>query len=104
MARLSKDVTLDEDKFRTAASEMEKLQTRTNNLRTELKDLYKGLSEALQSESGDELELAADDVLLEPIDNLALVIKQMSDTLNTIIGNGYYNDIFRGFDDLKNNL
>ena len=104
MAKLKQDVRIDESKFKTAASEMEKLKTRTNTLRTDLQRLYDGLSQALQSEAGDELELAAKDVLLEPIDNLALVIKQMSDTLNTIISSGYYNDIFRGFDDLMKNL
>lgn len=104
MARLKKDVKIDEAKFKKAATDMEKLKTRTSILRTELKDLYSGLSQALQSEAGDELELAAEDVLLEPIDNLALVINQMSDTLNTVIGTGYYNDIFRGFEELQKNI
>lgn len=104
MARLSKDVTLNEEKFKTAASEMGKLKTRTETLKEDLKSLYDGLVEALKSEAGDELDLAAEDVLFEPIENLSLVIKQISDTLNTIIGNGYYNDIFRAFDELKNNL
>lgn len=104
MAKLSKDVRLDEQKFLTAAQEMRDLKVRASTLRDNLQALYQGLADALQSESGKELELAAEDVVLEPIDNLMLVINQMSDTLDTIIGTGYYNDIFRGFEDLRTNL
>ena len=101
MPWLSKDVKLNEEAFRTASEEMEKLKERNETLRTNLSELYKGLSEALQSESGDELDLAVQDVILEPIDNLGLVINQISDTLNTIIGTGYYKDIFIGFQELN---
>lgn len=104
MARLNKDVRLNEEAFRTASGEMKNLKARTEKLRSELEKVYGGLSEALKSEAGDEFKTASDNVVLEPIDNLQLVINQMSDTLNTIIGTGYYKDIFIDFENLNKNL
>lgn len=104
MARLYKDVRLNEEVFRTAAEEMQKLKERAGKLRSELEKVYNGLSGALQSEAGDEFKIASNNVVLEPIDNLQLVINQMSDTLNTIIGTGYYKDIFIDFENLNKNL
>lgn len=102
MAWLSKDVVLNEEAFRTASEEMEKLKIRTVNLKIKLDKLYRGMANALQSEAGDELQLTANSVILEPIENLSLVINQMSKTLDTIIGTGYYKDIFVGFRELNN--
>lgn len=104
MARLYKDVKLNESAFITAANEMEKLKGRTGRLKDELEKVYNGLSDALKSEAGDEFKITSNNVVLEPIENLQLVINQMSDTLNTIIGTGYYKDIFIDFESLTQNL
>lgn len=104
MASLSKDVSLDEEAFHKAAADMKALRQRTSDLRNELKQLYDDFAGALQSEAGEELNIAAESVLLEPIDNLALVINQMAETLDILIQTGYYQDIFSEFRELKDHL
>ena len=102
MARMTKDIKIDEEKFNTAASDMKALKTRTDNLKKKLSNMYDDLSKAINTEAGAELKLEAKSVLLEPVEDMAKVVGHISDTLNTIIGNGYYKDVFTGFEDLKN--
>ncbi|MBQ9541251.1 MAG: hypothetical protein IJJ76_09955 [Ruminococcus sp.] len=104
MARLKSDVTIDDEYFEKAKDAMDKLVTRTGDLKKELSELYKNLITALDSETGDELELAADDVVLKPIENLELVLIQVRDTLELVMGGGYYHDIFDDFEKLQNSL
>lgn len=51
--------------------------------------------------AGHEAQLEAKNVLLKPIENMSLVVNHISDTLDTVIGNGYYKDVFTGFENLS---
>lgn len=102
MARLEKDLVVDEEKFAAAAADMAALKIRTETLRTTLTTMYGNLTAALNTPAGQELDLEAESALLEPVDNMALVVGHISDTLNMIIGTGYYKDVFTGFENLSN--
>ena len=96
MAQLSKDLQLDETKFNNASRDMKVLKKRTNELKTKL--------EAMDTPAGKEVQLEAKKTLLKPVENMALVVGHISDTLELVIGNNYYKDVFDGFDELKNLL
>lgn len=102
MAKMTKDLMLNDNKFSTAVSDMNALKKRTNQLKNDLSDLYDDLVSALDTETGEALEIEAKKTLLKPVENMALVIGHISDSLKLINGGGYYKDVFDGFDNLKN--
>lgn len=102
MARLEKDLVVDEEKFDKAAADMRNLKKRTNDLKTDLEKMYDDLATAMDTPSGEALQLEAKEVLLKPVENMALVIGHISETLDLIIGSGYYKDVFTGFENLSN--
>ncbi len=102
MAWMTKDIKINEEKFETAAKDMRTLKRRTENLKKKLEGMYNDLSKAINTEAGSELKLEAKSVLLEPVEDMAKVVGHISETLDTIIGSGYYKDVFTGFEDLKN--
>lgn len=100
-ARLEEDLVVDEEKFESAAQQMEDLKRRTNELKTKLSDMYDDLSSAMDTPAGKEVKLEAKSSLLKPVENMSLVVGHISDTLNLIIGSGYYKDVFTGFEELS---
>jgi len=102
MARLEDDLVVDEEKFASAAADMERLKTRTNELKDKLEKMYDDLAIAMDTPSGKELQIEAKKVLLKPVENMSLVVGHISETLNMIIGSGYYKDVFVGFEELSN--
>ena len=100
MAQLSKDLQLDETKFNNASRDMKALKKRTNELKTKLEGMYESLASAMDTPAGKEVQLEAK----KPVENMALVVGHISDTLELVIGNNYYKDVFDGFDELKNLL
>lgn len=102
MAWLSENLIVDEEKFNSAAADMRALKTRTEALKTKLEGMYDQLSSAMDTPAGREVELEAKDVLLKPVENMSLVVGHISETLDLIIGNGYYKDVFSGFEELSN--
>ena len=103
-AWLSEDLVVDEEKFNSAAKRMNDLKTRTNTLRETLLTMYNELVGAMNTPAGKELQLEAKTVLLKPVEDMSLVVGHISDTLNKIIGSGYYKDVFTGFEELSNLL
>jgi phosphopantetheine adenylyltransferase len=101
---LSQDILLDDTAFNTASSEMQALKTRTEALKTMLKEMYRDLTTALDTPAGKQVEQTAEEVLIKPIEDLLLVIQHVSDTLNEIIGTGYYKDIFIKFEQLNQDI
>ena len=101
MARLSVDLVVDEEKFNTAAADMKALRKRTNDLKAKLDGMYESLAGAMDTPAGKEVQLEAKNVLLKPVENMALVVGHISDTLDLIIGSGYYKDVFTGFEELS---
>ena len=95
------DLVVDEKKFNDAAQEMEELKIRTNNLKEKLSAMYDDLAAAMDTPAGKEIQLEAKNVLLKPVENMSLVVGHISDTLNLIIGSGYYKDVFTGFEELS---
>ena len=75
---------------------MRALKERTNKLKEKLSTMYEELAGAMDTEAGHEAQLEAKNVLLTPIENMSLVVNHISDTLDTVIGNGYYKDVFTG--------
>ena len=100
-AWLGDDLVVDEDKFNSAALRMEALKTRTNDLKDKLSSMYDNLASAMDTPAGKEIQLEAKNVLLKPVENMSLVVGHISDTLNLIIGSGYYKDVFTGFEELS---
>lgn len=101
---LSQDILLDDSAFNTASSEMQALKTRTEALKTKLQQMYRDLTTALDTPAGKQVEQTAEEVLIKPIEDLLLVIQHVSDTLNEIIGTGYYKDIFIKFEQLNQDI
>lgn len=83
---------------------MKDLKKRAEDLKKDLKAMYKNLTTALDTPAGKALELAAEDVLIEPIDKMILVIDHISDSLNEVKGKGYYKDVFDKFEQLNQNI
>ena len=104
MPTLSQDIILDEDAFNTASADMEALKIRTENLQTKLEGMYESLKTALVTPAGEAVDLAAKKVLIQPIKDLSAVIQHVSETLNEIIGSGYYKDVFTEFEELNDSL
>ena len=103
-AYLSEDLVIDEEKFNAAAADMMAIKNRTNALKDKLKTMYDSLASAMNTEAGKEAQLEAKKVLLEPVENMSLVVGHISETLNMIIGKGYYKDVFTGFEELSHLL
>lgn len=98
------DIILDDNAFTTAESEMLALKKRVEELKKKLEKMYLDLSNALITPAGKAIELKAGKVLIKPIEDLSLVIQHVSDTLNEIIGTGYYKDVWVKFDELNQNI
>ncbi|MGO5087696.1 hypothetical protein ACTQ3U_10435 [Oscillospiraceae bacterium LCP25S3_F9] len=103
-AYLSEDLVIDEEKFNAAAADMTALKKRTAALKSKLENMYDDLAGAMNTEAGKEAQLEAKKVLLEPVENMSLVVGHISETLNMIIGKGYYKDVFTGFEELSHLL
>jgi hypothetical protein len=101
MAFLSQDIVLDDNAFATASSGMNTLKSDAEKLKQKLESMYKDVSEAMDTSSGDALELTAKNVLLQPIEDMSVVIQHISTTLETIKGTGYYKDIFVKYEELN---
>ena len=101
---LQDDIEVDESKFTSAAEDMRLLKDRTDKLKQKLSDMYDELVKAVDTPAGHALQLEAKDVLLEPVENMSLVINHISSTLDQVIETGYYKDIFTGFDEINNLL
>nr|WP_294489917.1 hypothetical protein [uncultured Anaerosporobacter sp.] len=98
------DIILDDNAFTTAESEMLALKKRVEELKKKLEKMYLDLSNALITPAGKAIELKAGKVLIKPIEDLSLVIQHVSDTLNEIIGTGYYKDVWVKFEELNQNI
>lgn len=101
MAFLVHDIVLDESAFSTASQDMAILKQDAANLKEKLEKMYEDVSGALDTTAGDEIKVTAKDVLLQPIEDMSVVIQHISETLNTIIGSGYYKDIFVKYEELN---
>jgi len=98
-------VHLDDNAFKIAADDMEKLKERNNRLHQKLEKMYKNLKTALNTPAGRAMEFESRDVLLAPIENMGLVIDFMAVTLNAIIGQSgkqgvYYDKLFDEYEEL----
>jgi len=58
-------IHLNDQAFKTAAADMEKLRVRNEQLRVKLESMYKDLTTALNTPAGHALEFTGKDVLLE---------------------------------------
>ena len=101
MALLFQDIVLDDMAFATASQDMAILKQDAAELKTKLEKMYEDVSSALDTSAGDEIQVTAKDVLLQPIEDMSIVIQHISDTLYTIIGSGYYKDIFVNYEELN---
>lgn len=101
MAFLIHDIVLDDTAFQTASDDMVALKQKAADLKTMLKKMYDDVTSALDTSAGDEIQFTAKNVLLQPVEDMSIVIQHISDTLNTIIGTGYYKDIFVKFEELN---
>ena len=104
MAKMEKDLQLNDENFMKASTDMNNLKTRTQTFKKDLENLYNALQQSLNCLTGKEVELQAKNVLLKPVDNMELVVGHISSTLQLVIGGNYYKDVFDGFDELKNIL
>lgn len=102
--KLSQDICLDDAAFRTASEDMGTLKERTQNLKEKLEQMYRDLTTALDTPAGHALEITAESVLIQPIDNLLLVIDHTSQTLAMIAGSGYYKNVFDSYEQLNQSI
>ena len=98
------DILLDKNAFTTAASEMSALHRRTETLKTTLEEMYRELASAIDTPAGRQVELTAGNILIKPIDDLLAVFNHVSTTLDTIIGTGYYKDVFIKYEELNQSI
>lgn len=104
MTSLQQDILLDDTAFASASADMKDLAARTEQLKEKMEKMYDDLSSALQTPAGEALELTAKNILIQPIDNLKLVVDHISATLEEIKGSGYYKDVFIKYEDLNKNI
>lgn len=104
MKRLQEDIVLDQDAFSTASESMQALKTRTEDLKTQMEQMYEDLKKALDTPSGEAVELVSKNVLLKPIEDMLLVIGHVSSTLSDINGSGYYKDVFIKYENLNSKI
>ena len=102
--RLSQDILLDDGAFATASSDLKALKTRTEELKTTMNQMYADLKSAMQTPSGEAVDLVSKKVLIKPVEDMLLVIDHISSTLTEIIGTGYYKDVFVQFEELNANV
>lgn len=102
--RLKHDILLDEKAFHDASSQMNALKVRTEVLKVKLETMYRELITALNTPAGLQVESTAEKVLIQPIQDLLLVIDQISGTLSDIMATGYYKDVFIKFEELNRNI
>lgn len=102
--RLYYDIQLDDKAFNNASSDMSSLKTRAEKLKAKLESMYDDLTKALDTPAGKQIQVTAKDVLIKPIDDMLLVIQHISNTLQTIIGTGYYKDVFIKFEQLNQSI
>ena len=67
---LSRDILLNDTALKTASDDMKDLKKRAEDLKKDLKAMYQNLTTALDTPAGNALQLAAEDVLIEPIDKM----------------------------------
>ena len=101
---LDQDIKLNSDAFSDAAEGMAGLKTRAEALKEKLQQMYSDITTALDTPAGHEIEITAEDVLIQPIDDLILVIDQMSRTLDEIISTQYYQSVFDKYDELVESI
>ncbi len=101
MANLNQDIILDDKALTNASNDMAQLKRDIIALNDKLKKMYKDVTTALDTTAGKEIQITAENVLLEPVENMSIVIQHISETLNTIIGSGYYKDIFVKYEELN---
>lgn len=100
-AHLEQDLVVNEEQFEAAANDMRALKKRTGELKKTMSKMYDDLANAMDTPAGKEVKLEAKNTLLKPVEDMALVVGHISETLDTVIGNGYYKDVFKGFEDLS---
>lgn len=101
---LSYDIVLNDEAFATASTDMAKLKTRTETLKTKLQQMYKDLTTAMDTPAGKAVETTSEKVLIKPIDDMLLVIEHISSTLTEISGTGHYKDVFIKFEELNSSV
>jgi predicted nucleic acid-binding Zn-ribbon protein len=101
---LEKDIRLKDTAFNTASEDMEALKIRTEALKEKLESMYKDLTGALQTPAGEQIQITAKKTLLQPIEDLSLVIQQNSEALAKIIETGHYKDVFVEFEELNRDI
>lgn len=104
MKYLWDDIVLDESAFTTASEDMQALKTRTETLKTKMEQMYEDLKNAMDTPSGEAVELVSKTVLLKPIEDMLLVIDHVSSTLSEIISSTYYKGVFDKFEDLNSSI
>ncbi|MBR1391327.1 MAG: hypothetical protein IJ567_07800 [Lachnospiraceae bacterium] len=102
--RLSYDILLDENAFQKASADMTTLMIKTQSLQVKMKRMYHDLATALDTPAGRQLDLKAEDVLIQPIENLMQVIKHISESLTEVIGTGHYKDVFIKYEQLNETI
>ena len=102
--KLQKDILIDDNAISVASEKMNSLKIRTEELKTKLIAMYNDLTTALETPAGRQLELTAQDVLIQPIDDLLLVVQHVADTLSEINGTEYYKDIFVKYEELNESI
>ena len=101
MAFLFHDIVLDDTAFKTASDDMASLKQQAADLKTKLEKMYEDETSELETQSGDEIKNTAKNLIVQQSEDMSAVIQHISDTLNTIIGTGYYKDIFVKFEELN---
>ena len=103
-------IIISEEALLQAANEMDTLQKRNQDLKDKLEGMFRDLSNALDTPAGHAIQWAGQDVVVQPVDDMAKVIKLMSEILNSIIGKGsngrgyYYDKLFFEYDELDTTL
>lgn len=103
-------IVISEEALIEAADKMDILQKRNSELKKKLEGMFQNLASALDTPAGHAIQWSGQDVVVQPVDDMAKVIKLMSEILNSIIGKGpngrgyYYDKLFVEYDELDTTL
>lgn len=101
---LTYDMLINQEDLVQAQADMLELLRRAEALKTKLNDMYDSLNDALDTPTGKEMKLEGKYAILEPIDNLVVVLRQVYLTLVKVNGRGFYEDVFIEFEALNNSI
>jgi len=98
----TKDILLDQEQFKIASNQLTTLSNEMSNLRRDIDALLNDLSVGFDTPAGRKFITTCKNGLLQPMDDLAIVILHVSQNLD--LARSQYESVFTEFKALNNSI